>query len=114
MFKEAEKMTDSINFDLLPENTVVLSGPSLSGRRHMPAPPDLTIVVRSPEQAGHLYEILREEYPENHPLRLMKNNGYEDISLADLSSGEELLIGTGHLVIPPLPERGSFEDLQNT
>ncbi len=98
----------------IPENTVVLSGTSLSERRHMPTPPHLETLIRVPRDPRHLFEILREEYPADHPLRLLFEEGGQDLTLADLDTDEDLFGSAAYLVIPPLPEGHSFETFQNT
>ena len=59
-------MFESTQLNSMPENVIVISGGSLLTRRHMPTPPNLTAAIRSPQQPGHLYEILREEYKPDH------------------------------------------------
>lgn len=53
------------------ENVVMVSGESLLSRRHMPVPPNMTAVVRKPQQPALLCEMLREEYPADHPIQLI-------------------------------------------
>ena len=100
--------------DKIPENTVVVSGLSLLPLRHMPTPVDMTTAVRGPQQPGHLYEILAEEFPPDHPLQLLGKSGSREITLSDLASDDAILNGTDYLLIPPLPESTSFETFQNT
>lgn len=100
--------------DRIPENTVVLSGASLKERRHMPTPPHLETLIRGPQDPRHLYEILREEYPADHPLRLMRAGEERVIRLSDLDSNEDLFADAAYLQIPPLPEQFAFETFQNT
>ena len=100
--------------DNIPENTVVVAGASLLSLRHMPTPVDLTTVVRKPQQPGHLYIILAEEYPPDHPLQLLGKSGSREITLTDLSADEAILNEADYLLIPPLPESTSFETFQNT
>ena len=102
------------DLDLIPENTVALPGQSLTERRHMPVPPNLTVVVRKPCAPEHLYEMLREEYPPDHPLQLKGPAGSRDLVLADLRSDEKIFEGWDYLIIFPLPENRSFESFQNT
>ena len=107
-------MFDLNNLDLIPENTVALPGQSLTERRHMPVPPNLAVVVRKPCAPEHLYEMLREEYPPDHPLQLKGPAGSRDLVLADLRSDEKIFEGWDYLIIFPLPENRSFESFQNT
>ena len=100
--------------DRIPENTVVLTGASLEGRRHMPTPPHLETLIRGPRDPRHLYEILREEYPAGHPLRLLYADGGKELSLADLDTDQDLFGSAAYLLIPPLPEHHSFESFQDT
>lgn len=101
-------------FDQIPENTVVLSGASLKGRRHMATPSHLQTLIRNPQDPRHLYEMLREEYPAEHPLRLLSAESEAELTLADLDTDEDLFASAAYLVIPPLPERHSFENFQDT
>ena len=101
-------------FDQIPENTIVLSGTSLKERRHLPTPPHLQTLIRSPQDPRHLYEMLREEYPAEHPLRLLSAESEAELTLADLDTDEDLFASAAYLVIPPLPERHSFENFQDT
>ena len=55
-------------FDQIPENVILISGQSLIKKRHMPTPPNVQTVIRDPEQPGLIYEILREEFPADHPV----------------------------------------------
>ena len=96
----------------IPENVLVLTGKSLLDKRHLPVPPGVTAVIRNPEQSELLYEILREEYPENHPLELQGENDCSAITLEELKT--TVLSGMEYLVIPPLPENRTFENFQNT
>ncbi len=99
-------------YDNIPEGTVVLSMDSLEGRRHLPVPPSLTVCVRGPKSAPFLYELLREEYPETHPLTLVRGDAEDSIPLADLNTAD--VDGAAYLIIPPLPEQYAFETFQNT
>ena len=96
----------------IPENVLMLTGESLLAKRHLPVSPGVTAVIRNPEQSELLYEILREEYPENHPLELQGENDYSAITLEELKTID--LSGMEYLVIPPLPENRTFENFQNT
>ncbi|MBQ6508997.1 MAG: nucleoside triphosphate pyrophosphohydrolase [Flexilinea sp.] len=100
--------------DRIPENTIVLSGESLTEHRHMPTPPSLETLIRGPRDPKHLFEILREEYPADHPLRLLSADGEQELVLSDLDTDEDLFGSAAYLVIPPLPESHSFETFQNT
>ena len=58
--------------DNMPENVIVISGRSLLSRRHISTPPDMTTVIRYPQDPVLLHEILSEELqPEHrgHPAR---------------------------------------------
>ena len=101
-------------FDQIPENTIVLSGASLKERRHMATPSHLQTLIRNPQDPRHLYEMLREEYPAEHPLRLLSAESEAELTLADLDTDEDLFASAAYLVIPPLPERHSFENFQDT
>ena len=107
-------MTDRKQLDELPENTVVLSGESLLSRRHSPVPPTITTVIRAPQNPLHLYELLREEYPADHPIRICALDRTSDGMLEDLNTETDFPEGTQYLIIPPLPENRSFENFQNT
>ena len=108
-------MTEIPNeFDRIPENTVVLSGETLSGMRHLPVPPTLRLLVRAPRDPRHFNELLREEYPEAHPLRLHSGNGSRKLTVKDLDSAVDLFAGASYLEIPPMSEQFSFENFQNT
>ena len=100
--------------DRIPENTVVLSGASLIKRRHMPTPPHLETLIRDPQDPRLLFEILREEYPADHPLDLLNAEGKTGLTLADLDTDEDLFGSSVYLIIPPLPEHHSFESFQDT
>lgn len=106
-----ENLTD---LDRIPENTVVLSGDSLTTMRHMPVPPHLRILIRSPRDPRHLYDVLREEYPSAHPLRLYGQAGERELSLKELETDAELFADAAYLEIPALPEQFAFETFQNT
>ena len=107
-------MIDKNLLEKFPEKLVIISGADLLARRHMTTPPDLTTVIRSPQNAPLLFEILREEYPADHPLRLEGPSGEREITIADLKDNESILEAADHLIIPPLPEQYSFENFQNT
>ncbi len=101
-------------YELIPENTVVLSGGVLTEKHHLPVPPHLLILVRDPQDPRHLYELLREEYPAGHPLRLIRRQETVPVTLADLNTDEDIFGNTAYLEITPLPERFAFETFQNT
>ena len=103
-------MIDKNLLEKIPEKLVVISGADLLSCRHMTTPPDLTTVIRGPQNAPLLFEILREEYPADHPLRLQGPAGEREITIADLANKENILETADHLVIPPLPEQYSFEN----
>lgn len=107
-------MNDLSRLDQIPENLTVLSGESLLKRRHMPVPPDMTAVIRDPRQADHIRAVLREEYPEDHPLKVCTGGEWRDLRLCDLAEDGALPENADYLVIPPLPESYSFETFQNT
>ena len=107
-------MFELSDLDLMPENTVTMNGESLLNRRHMPVPPHLTVVIRKPCEPGHLYDILKEEYPQDHPLQLKGTAGSRELVLADLQAEKSLPESWDYLIIPPLPEGCSFETFQNT
>ena len=98
----------------IPEKTVVLKGESLQTLRHMPVPPNLTAAIRGPKDPFHLYEILKEEYPPDHPLKLVLGDSERAIHLSDLNTEEDLFTDVHFLVIPPLPDGSAFETFQNT
>ena len=100
--------------DRIPEDVVVISGGSLLSRRHISTPPNMTTVIRDPQDPGLLYEILSEELQPEHTLLLTDQNGSREITLSDLAADEAILDGADYLVIPPLPESTSFETFQNT
>lgn len=100
--------------DRIPENTVVLSGASLTERRHLQTPPHLETLIRGPRDPRHLFELLREEYPAGHPLRLLSAEGEKELVLSDLNTDEDLFASAAYLLIPPLPEGHSFETFQDT
>ncbi len=102
------------NYGQIPENTVVISGESLLNKRHMPTPPDLRTVIRGPRQPRLLFEILREEYPADHPLELQTAAEKKELLLSDLDTEADLFSGSDILIIPPLPDSVSFETFQNT
>ena len=105
---------EKLLYDQIPENTVVVSGASLLPLRHMPVQPNLKIVVRKPQNPGLLFEILREEYPLDHPLEMIKADESEEIPLSDFAANNDLFADVDYLLIPPLPENNSFENFQNT
>ena len=107
-------MDNIYELDTVPENIIMLSGEALLSQRHMPTPPNLITYVREPKHPGRLYEILKEEYPDDHPLTLINRNGKRPVTLSELRTKEYLFDGVYYLVIDPLPERTSFESLQNT
>lgn len=107
-------MFDHQMLDQFPENTVVISGESLLSRRHMPVPTDLDVAIRGPQDARLLYDILREEYPDTHPIQLVDTNGSSHLQLADLKTRVPSLEKAAYLLIPALPENRSFETFQNT
>ena len=107
-------MLDLSLLENIPEETVVLSGGSLLAKRHMPTPPNLMTVIRAPQQPGLLFEILREEYPADHPLTLYKDGAARALVLSDLAADGSLLDNAGYLAIPPLPDHTAFETFQNT
>ena len=107
-------MENISDLDRIPENVTVLSGASLSPLRHLPVPPSLEIAIREPRQPRCLYEMLREEYPADHPLRLLSAEGGRELRLSDLDTDTGLFEGAAYLVIPPLPEQYAFETFQNT
>lgn len=100
--------------DALPENVVVVSGGSLLSMRHLPVPPNLITVIRDPRQPGLLYEILKEELSPDHTLFLPEPDENKMILLSELAVNDHIFDDAKYLVIPPLPDRSSFEDLQNT
>ena len=101
-------------FEKIPENTVLLSGGSLLSKRHLPVSPDLTVLIRDPQDPGLLYEILREEYPESHPLSLYSPDGETGIPVGGLKEEGFSLDGVSCLAIPPLDKNTSFENFQDT
>lgn len=108
-------MTGTPNeFDRIPVNTVVLDGEALGGMRHLPVPPTLRILVRGPQDPQHFHELLREEYPSSHPLRLHGGSGSRELTAKDLDTAGDLFASADYLEIPPLPESFSFENFQNT
>ncbi len=107
-------MFDLSELDRMPENVVVLAGSGLLTKRHLSAPPDMTVVIRNPEQPSLLFEILREEYPENHPLQLQGKKISRDLTVADLNTTDGIFENAEYLVISPLPENRTFENFQNT
>ena len=107
-------MSAAFNFDSIPENTVLLNGDSLVSRHHLPVPPNLTIIIRNPQQPGKLFEILREEYPLNHTLQLCLISEKRELKLADLESQNRFPEEVTALVIPPLPNSFAFETFQET
>ena len=80
-------------FDKMPENTVLLPGESLLTGRHLPLSPDLTILIRNPQDPGLLYEILREEYPDSHPLSLYFPDSSKEITVKTLKEDAAILNG---------------------
>lgn len=95
--------------DNMPENVIVISGGSLLSRRHISTPPDMTTVIRDPQDPILLHEILSEEMQPEHRLLLTDQTGSREIKLADLAADETILNGVRYLIIPPLPENTSFE-----
>lgn len=108
------RLMNTDNLNLLPENTVILNGGSLLTLRHLLTPPSLTTVIREPQDAAHLYEILGSEYPPEHPIELLCGSKRTERTLKDLASDPDILKNADHLLIPPLPEQNSFENFQNT
>lgn len=98
----------------IPENTIVISGEQLQTRRHLSVPPNMTAVIRKPQDPGHLYEILREEYPAGHHLQLVRKENQTDLSLEALIENKDLFAEADYLIIFPLAENRSFETFQNT
>ena len=101
-------------FDQIPENVILISGQSLIKKRHMPTPPNVQTVIRDPEQPGLIYEILREEFPADHPVEILKPDTTIQLKLSGLKDHEEIFEGAAYLVIPPLPDQCAFETFQNT
>lgn len=102
------------DLEQIPENVVMVSGESLLSWRHMPVPPNMTAVVRKPQQPALLYEMLREEYPADHPIQLIGEDGSRELTIAGLKGDGFSFDGTGYLVIHPLPDHTAFETFQNT
>ena len=94
-------MTDLKQLDQLPENTVVLSGESLLSSRHSPVPPNFTTVIRTPQNPLHLYELLREEYPSDHPIQICGQDLTREGKLENLNTEADCLDGADYLIIPP-------------
>ncbi len=107
-------MRTSAELDLIPENTLVIPGSSLDERRHLPAPPNITVVIRKPRRARHIFEILREEYPSGHPLILVYADMTREMTLSDLPQYTGFCLSADYLIIPPLPDGNAFETFQNT
>ncbi len=107
-------METSAELDRIPENVIVIPGSSLSDRRHMPTPPSIRTVIRAPRDPRHIYEVLKEEYPPDHPLTLIRSDGARELPLSGLSTDADLFEDADYLVIPPLPEGNAFETFQNT
>ena len=101
-------------FDKMPENTVLLPGESLLTGRHLPLSPDLTILIRNPQDPGLLYEIFREEYPDSHPLSLYFPDSSKEITVKTLKEDAAILNGAAYLRVPPMDKNTSFENFQNT
>ena len=100
--------------DNIPENVIVISGRSLLSRRHISTPPDMSTVIRDPQDPVLLHEILSEELQPEHRLLLTDQTGSREIKLSDLATNEAILNGADYLIVPPLPESASFETFQNT
>ena len=102
------------DLERIPENVVMISGESLLTRRHMPVPPNMTAVIRDPRQPGHLYEMMKEEYPLDHPIQLIGTKGSRDLTLAVLDQNDVNFNDYSYLVIPPLQDENAFETFQDT
>lgn len=102
------------DLEQIPENVVMVSGESLLSRRHMSVPPNMTALVRNPQQPELLYEMLREEYPSDHPIQLVGENVSREMTLAGLKGDGFSFDGVSYLVISPLPDHTAFETFQNT
>ncbi len=102
----------------MPDNVVIVEGEKLLSLRHMLVPPHLEIIIRNPTDPERLWEILSEEYPQDHPLAIIlrKPDAEPDsrlFLLRDLRNiGTELQTAAA-LQIAPLSEKNSFEYFQN-
>lgn len=101
----------------LPDNCAVFDAQQILSLHHMPVPPNMTIVLRSPKSFEKLSEILSQEYPLDHLCEIY----YEDskgtvapvkIKISQLA-GETQPKTAVALAIPPLNENRSFEYFQH-
>lgn len=113
-FIESDPKTDMNILDSIPENTVVVPGESLKDLQHMLTPPTLQTCIRKPQDPAHVWWILSEEYPQTHPLQIVRGENVSRIALSDLKSDADILDNADYLVVPPLPAQYSLENFQNT
>ncbi len=105
-----------MNFiDSMPSRIVVLDWESLSSAYHLPVPPTLTIWIRAPKDAARLAEILKTQYPGDHPLRFLDADGVAlgGTTLDGLTESAILFGSCAAVDIPPLPDSYGFENFQN-
>lgn len=102
----------------MPDNVVIVEGEKLLNLRHMLVPPFLEIIIRNPTDPERIWEILSEEYPQDHPLAIVMGNAESELAsqsiiLKDLKNiGDEFRTAAA-LQIAPLSEKNSFEYFQN-
>ncbi len=110
-------MTNPTELLKFPESLVILSGDSLVGKHHLPAPPSLGIIIRDPLNLKHLRSLLLATYPSDHPLSLISTNESgssqtKTITLAEFSA-ESMPANLKAIQVPPLPENRTFEFFQH-
>ena len=101
--------------DSMPAGIVVLDWDAIKDAWHLPVPPTLTVWIRGPKDSARLAEILRAEYPADHWLKFLDEDGAAmgGTRIGDLAEREILFRGCAAVCVNPLPSDHSFEDFQN-
>ena len=105
-----------VNFiDSMPTRIVVLDWKTIADAYHLPVPPTLTVWIRAPKDAARLAEILKAQYPIDHPVKFLDGDGVAmgGTTVERLTTCANLFRSCAAVDIPPLPESCRFEHFQN-
>lgn len=102
----------------IPEDVVVVEGKKLLSLRHMLTPPHLETIIRNPKDPERIWNILSEEYPQDHLIELVNREASGEListnmQLKDLPSSDYKIEEAAAIRIPPLTENRSLEYFQN-
>ena len=101
--------------DSMPTGIIVLDWRKLSDAYHLPVPPTITVWIRAPKDAARLAGILKTEYPGDHPLKFLDEDGVAmgGTTVDGLTDSAILLESCAAVDIPPLPANHGFENFQD-